>query len=142
MVEEAQDARKAVILEALRKGNSRTAAFGAVGVVRDTFYNWLRADRTFSDAVARAEAEAEQWFLDRLKAGAAEDWRAAESWLKRARRADWGDQLDLKRVPTEALVALLMASMQSGETVEALMDGETQDAEFTVQDAGSPTQTE
>ena len=34
------------------------------------------------------------------------DWHAAESWLKRRRRAEWGDQLNLTNLTTEQLAAL------------------------------------
>jgi hypothetical protein len=35
------------------------------------------------------------------------DWRAALEWLKRRKRADWGDSLDLRRLSDDQLISLL-----------------------------------
>lgn len=35
------------------------------------------------------------------------DWKAAESWLKRRHRADWGDSLDVKKLDDETVLRLL-----------------------------------
>ena len=87
------------IYNALQAGATRTAASGAVGIGRDTFLEWMKRYPAFSDGVTCAEAKAELRFTTTL-AKAAEgtdevpgDWRAAESWLKRRRREDWGDNI-------------------------------------------------
>jgi hypothetical protein len=35
------------------------------------------------------------------------DWRAAESWLKRRRREEWGDTLDVRKLGDDQLIRLL-----------------------------------
>lgn len=35
------------------------------------------------------------------------DWRAALEWLKRRKRADWGDTLDISKIDDETLIGLL-----------------------------------
>ena len=81
------------IIENLRIGATRTAAVGAAGISRETFYVWLKENLTFSDAVTQAEAQAEIGHTLALAKASASDWRASESWLKRRRRADWGDNI-------------------------------------------------
>src|SRR5689334_22930017 len=102
------------IIKALEMGATRTSAAGAAGIDRTTLWQWMKDNPTFSNDVTRAEASAEQSFSSVLFAAAiprkvvettrtqdAEgnittrtvtrmefDWRAAESWLKRRRRAE------------------------------------------------------
>jgi hypothetical protein len=45
----------------------------------------------FSNAVRRAECDAENEMVKVIRTAAPDDWRAAESWLKRRRRDEWGD---------------------------------------------------
>ena len=79
------------ILDALRRGNTRTAAFEAAGVHRSKIPIWMARFATFRDALTRAEAEAEVTATgvlhDAYEAG---DWRAAFAWLERRRHAEWG----------------------------------------------------
>lgn len=45
------------------------------------------------------------------------DWRAAESWLRRRRRDEWGDQIDVRKLPDDTLVRLLEGDARArGET--------------------------
>ena len=89
-VEALRNGKKAAVLEALRQGNNRRAACEAVGIGHTTFYRWLEEDGTLRDAVEKAEAEAEQYFVGRVKAATAEQWTAAAWWLERKRPDDWG----------------------------------------------------
>jgi hypothetical protein len=50
------------ICRALENGASRRAAYGSVGICRDTFQEWLKSKPTFSYLVERAEATAELKF--------------------------------------------------------------------------------
>lgn len=87
-----------LILDALRKGNTRTAAAEYVGIPRETLSRWMARSVTFRHAVTRAEAEAEVHAVDALRDGYDDgDWRAALAWLERRRHDDWGrrDRLDL-----------------------------------------------
>lgn len=84
--------REQVILNALRLGNTRTAAAAYAEVHRDTFYEWL-GDPTFSDAVEKAEADAEARFVGQIvKAAHDGTWTAAAWWLERRRREHYGKQ--------------------------------------------------
>jgi hypothetical protein len=88
------DARVATICEALRKGSTRKAAYESVGISKETFSDWMGKYSAFSDAVTRAEAECENRMAQVIVDAAADDWRAAECWLKRRRREDWSEKVD------------------------------------------------
>ena len=47
------------------------------------------------------------------------DWRAALEWLKRRRRMDWGDSLDLRKLDDETLIALLEKTAENDEDPQA-----------------------
>lgn len=131
-----RESKKAAILEALRRGNTRRAAAAVAGITPETFYTWLREDLTLSDAVIVAEGEAEASLVGAIRDKAPEDWRAAESLLKRRFRDAWGDQVDLRKLPDEVLIRLLMGAMQQGS--EALASQNTLpepsiDAEYRVE---------
>ena len=115
--EEWSDARRTAILEALRLGNTRRASAQAAGVSPDTLYRWMAADTAFSDAVTRAESEAEFYLVQCIRNAAPTDWRAGESLLKRRFRAEWGDTLDLRKLDDATILRLLDA--EAGETGEA-----------------------
>lgn len=112
--------REKAILDGLRAGMTRVAAASRGEIHRETLDEWMDHFPTFSDAVTRAEAEAEARFTSTMAQAAAPhevvettttqgpdgtvtktvirrefDWRAAESWLKRRRRADWGDNQEV-----------------------------------------------
>jgi hypothetical protein len=89
--------RVKAITDALVSGSTRTAACGNGDITLETLADWMSRYPEFSVTVTRAEAKAELRFTNTLAAAAAGtdevpgDWRAAESWLKRRRRDDWGD---------------------------------------------------
>ena len=63
---------------------TRTGAAAMADVTRQTFYDWLDADPTFSDAVQKAESVAESRYLSRVTKAAMEGtWQAAAWWLER-----------------------------------------------------------
>ena len=45
------------VLASLSRGTSRTTACHGADLPRRTFYNWIRDDAAFSEAVEEAEAE-------------------------------------------------------------------------------------
>jgi hypothetical protein len=106
------DARVEALLGALRVGNTRRAACAHAGLSPDTFYRWLSADRTFSDAVKRAEGEAEARFLTQIaKAATNGTWQAAAWWLERRLPAEYGQRARLDvHVELEAEVRQLALS--------------------------------
>ena len=54
-----EDGRVITILTALSIGNTRTAAAAYARIHRDTFYAWLARRPMFTQAVDKAEADAE-----------------------------------------------------------------------------------
>jgi hypothetical protein len=86
-----------IILDALRAGATRTAAFEAAGVHRSKISVYMRGFATFRDAVMQAEAQAEIRATVTVRQAIESDWKAASWWLERRRHDDWGrrDRLDL-----------------------------------------------
>jgi hypothetical protein len=87
------------ILDALRRGNTRTAAFEAAGVHRSKISVWLARFATFRDAVEKAEAEAEIKAVGNVSDAAdGGTWQASAWWLERRRHQDWGkvDRIELE----------------------------------------------
>jgi transposase len=83
--------REARLLEALRAGNTRSAACHYAGIDQGTLANWLARYSDFSDAINKAEADAEVRMVAQI-ARAAHDgtWTAAAWWLERRRPDDYG----------------------------------------------------
>lgn len=80
------------ILRALRAGNTRAASARFAEIHYDTFYDWMKTDADFSDAVEKAEADAEVRFVTRIATAAEETWQAAAWWLERRRPEDFRQQ--------------------------------------------------
>lgn len=88
------------ICDALADGCTRKAAYGCAGISQPTFLEWLEKYPDFFNSITRAEADAEARFTKAIYKAATSynsDWRAAESWLKRRRRDEWGDNLSLAK---------------------------------------------
>lgn len=120
------------IVNALHLGNTRTAAFGHVGVAKTTFYRWMEEDGTFRDAVTRAENSAEVAYVGVLARTAwnGVDWRAAESWLKRRRREEWGDNTAIRADrEAEILLAELFPEDAGANPAEVAAGAEQADAD-------------
>ena len=144
------------IIDALRAGNTRQAAYTYGGIDAKTFASWLRRFSHFSQEVAYAEAEHEVASVATLKKAAQGwdtrvvkrktitvfqkritrhadgtiveepvaleqttteeilgkefDWHASLEWLKRRRRIEWGDTIDLGKIPDEQLLRLIEAA--------------------------------
>jgi hypothetical protein len=122
--------RVIAVIRALENGNTRTASFEASGVDYDTAREWTTIFPRFSELVARAEARAEQFYAQSILKGACTDWRAAESWLKRRRRQDWGDAIDVRALPPEQLSSLVRYQAAELATIDAeIAELEAQDAQ-------------
>lgn len=117
-------ARRELILEALRQGSTRTAAAAAAGIDKSTLFEWLRIFPIFSDAVKKAEAEAELSSVQTIRKAAADTWQAAAWWLERRRPAEWGNshvvRVRLER-EIEALLDLLQKNLDA-PTYERIID--------------------
>lgn len=117
---QARDARQKAILDALGKGNTRRAAAAYAGCGHDSLYRWMRDDRTFSDAVLKAEADAEMESVRIVRAAGIMSWQAAAWFLERNPRTkqDWKrpDELDLRKLTVEQLLALERALEEGVES--------------------------
>ena len=92
------------ILTALGIGATLKDASEAAGVDYNTFNEWMKRGakeqsgkfREFYDASRRVEAEATMKYLSVIAEAAKKgDWKAALEWLKRRRRSEWGDAVDV-----------------------------------------------
>ncbi len=116
------ETRAKKICDLLRSGGTRKAAAGSAGVEYLTFLRWLGRYDSFVTDVSRAESDAESICAATFqKAALAGDWKAAESWLKRRRREEWGDNISLTTKndddllnEAEAIVERQRASRSSG----------------------------
>ena len=133
------------IVDALKTGNTRRASAAYGGISEDTLARWIESNAGFAEQVELAEAECEVAMAAIIRKAAlgqtvkktkttktAEatitvveevfeyDWRAAETWLKRRKRADWGDSIDVRRLDDETLIRLLERDAQArGGTAQA-----------------------
>ena len=92
------------IIKALQIGATYKDAAEAAGVDYDTYNEWIKAGKAaksgrfyeFSEAVRKSEAQARLNYLSTIAQAAAKgDWKAAEAFLKRRDRANWGDVVDV-----------------------------------------------
>lgn len=118
------DATRELILQALRDGNTRTAAAAYAGIRRETLWKWIEASDTFGNEVQKAEADAElRHVANIVRAGQEGNWTASAWWLERRRYADWGrkDTADL----ADAVRALARArGLTEEETANAVAEAE------------------
>lgn len=79
------------IVDALSDGNTRRLGCAYGGITEDTFANWLARYPDFSDAIKRAEADAEVRHVANIARAAQEGtWTASAWWLERRHPQDWG----------------------------------------------------
>ena len=110
--------RAAAICKLLGDGCTRKAAYESNGISHGTFAEWLEKYPAFPESVTRAEAEAEAIFTKSIyKAATAydADWRAAEFWLKRRRRDEWGDSVN---VDLDKRISDLLETLAGGGQAE------------------------
>lgn len=109
------ESRRKVILEGLRAGLSRYAVSGLAEIDVCTLDNWCERYSSFSEACRIAEQAAAARFESVvIKDAANQNVDTALQWLKRRRRADWGDNvgIDLDR----EIAGLLEKLAGSGQT--------------------------
>jgi plasmid stabilization system protein ParE len=117
------DAIAQVICDKIAKGVTRAAAAEAAGISRETLQDWMRERDAFAYLVARADAEAEIAYSEALFAAATDtanakgDGKMAVEWLKRRRRADYGDTLDVRKLDDDTILRMLHASQQQDAAI-------------------------
>ena len=110
-------ATEKVILDALRAGATRTAAFEAAGIARSKISVYMRRFGTFRDAVLQAEAQAEVYATVKVRQAIdAGSWRAAFLWLERRRRDEWGRRVTIDLADE---IREMVAAAGLGDDVEA-----------------------
>lgn len=120
------------ICKRLQMGSTRMAASESLGIDYDTFRNWMRDNSEFFAAVTRAESECEAAMTAcitkaaRGTPGQPADWRAAESWLKRRRRNEWGDNISLRADRRAAELIAELFPEDAGSNLLAIGAGETE----------------
>lgn len=94
----------AVIVDAILHGATYKDAAEAAGIWYETFNEWMqRGEREstgkyfqFNHDVRQSEAQCRLNMTRVIQSAAAKgDWKAAEAYLKRRDRANWGDNVDV-----------------------------------------------
>lgn len=92
------------IVDAILHGCTYKDAAEAAGVWYTTFNGWMEKGREaksgqyheFYEAVSAANAQCAANFTRIIQTAAAKgDWKAALEWLRRRRRDEWGDNVDI-----------------------------------------------
>lgn len=116
---------QASIVEAILHGCTYKDAAEAAGVSYDTFNEWMKAGAEarsgkffeFSEAVSKANAQCAVNFTRVIQSAAAKgDAKYALEWLKRRRRGEWGDNVDVTSGGQALTVKIVKASDGSGNT--------------------------
>lgn len=89
---------EAKLFEALRLGCTRRAACAYAGIHAGTLCDWANDFPEFSEAITRAEDEAEAGFSIVIQRAAANegDWKAAAWWLERRRKEDYSARQEVE----------------------------------------------
>lgn len=98
-----------LLLASIADGNYRETACRAAGIPKQTLYNWLKlaeqgneAAKTFSDALEKAEAQAEQEMVGCVRQAAKagpQFWAAGMTFLERKAPDRWGKRQDDSSAP-------------------------------------------
>ena len=96
----------AVIVDAILHGATYKDAAEAAGIWYETFNEWMqRGEREnsgkyfqFNHDVRQSEAQCRLNMTRVIQSAAAKgDWKAAEAYLKRRDRANWGDNIEMNQ---------------------------------------------
>ena len=82
------------VTQALRAGNTRRAACAYANIDQGTFPNWLKQHSDFSDAIEKAEGDAEVRNVAIIQRAADTTWQAAAWWLERKHKAEWSSRVE------------------------------------------------
>lgn len=116
--------RRSKIVEALKRGNTRTVAVALAGISYETFCQWLKKSPDFSEEIKTAEAEAELASVQVIREAAITTWQAAAWWLERRRPEEWSNS-HVIRVKLEREVESLLDFLQKNldtPTYERILD--------------------
>ena len=118
------DEIRAKVMELLRAGNTRLCSALSSGISKESFYNYMKRDESFASDVEKSEAVAEALHVTVIaKAAQLGDWRASESWLKRRRRADWGDYVTVDKLDVTQMTDEQLEDMRTKGKVKLEMVG-------------------
>ena len=107
--------KAAQIATLLRGGCTRKDAVGSIGVDYQTFLNWYETNSSFSGLVISAESFAAVKMTTLVTKAAEQDAKYALEWLKRRRRDEWGDNINLSRLSDAELVTLATGGLSGDE---------------------------
>jgi hypothetical protein len=82
------------VTQALRAGNTRRAACAYANIDQGTFANWLKQHSDFSDAIEKAEGDAEVRNVAIIQKAADSTWQAAAWWLERKHKQEWSSRVE------------------------------------------------
>ena len=82
------------LLDALKGGNTRRASCAVASISQDTLAVWLKEKPEFSDAIEKAEGEAEAKMVSVIKLASDTPWQAAAWWLERKHKAEWSSRVE------------------------------------------------
>jgi len=87
--------RVKTITDALADGQTRRCAFGLAGISHQCFHHWLETHADFSEAVEKAEAEAEAFHASNVKKASLDGtWQSSAWWLERRRKSDYAIRVE------------------------------------------------
>ena len=78
------------ICELLAAGNYIETTCRIVGIAEKSFYRWVQQKSQFSQAVEKAQADAEARNVVIIQTAAKKNWTAATRFLERKFNARWG----------------------------------------------------
>ena len=104
------------ICEDLRKGASRRDASEHNGIDEDTLVRWVHRFTGFAGQVREAEADCATAMSELVTVHAMTDAKYAVEWLKRRRRAEWGDNV---AIDVDNRIAGLLADLAASGQTEA-----------------------
>lgn len=108
------DERLRRICQALQHGATLRAAAYSNGVGKSAVYEWMAENPDVADAIARARAEAEMQATQAITqpwsdpdADARVKLDAARFFLERRYPGEWGQKVDISKIPIDTLYALV-----------------------------------
>ena len=115
------DANKAIVLEAVRHGTSRTGAAKLIGIHYETLRAWIASDSEFALAVTRAEGDMERTMVALIREQAVMDWRAAAWYLERRITELYGQRAKVD-LTFDVKAAALQVAAEAGLAEEATVE--------------------
>lgn len=121
--------RAKIILDAVRKGNTRACAANLAGVHVGTLENWIHLGRAgepgyvaFIEKLRLADGHIESTMVGVIEhcATKTKDWRAANLWLERRKNKSWGEREKSVTVNVQGGVDLTALSPEELDQLLAL----------------------